>query len=195
MKKRILLILFIIFLCFCYYSFFTGERKIYYYSNGTCTLTRVAYSNTWEMWEDLYYGRLEYDDIDRSKSYIHCEYRGGLNAMMQYCIHFESDSIFIYHLDGAFFKVNCNNDKFILIADLLSDPPEDNTVHFTFGYDVLRFRDTKERNIVMEDIPSQYTLRFFSHIRSKNVCEFYERDGERECLKRLQKNQMTKPLE
>jgi len=78
-----------------YFYVFTGERIITHYSKGGCTLTRVLYKNWGDIWADLYYGKLDYDDIDENKCFIRCEIRGGFNGMMDGFLMFHRDSIIL----------------------------------------------------------------------------------------------------
>lgn len=179
MRTSIKIFIFIGILLYIYFFVFTGEKTIIYYSNNQCTLTRIIYQNWGDTWSDLYYGRIDYNDIDESKCFIRCEVRGGLNGNMKGYIIFHGDSIFIAPSSGAFFKYNCNNDKLFLLEKYYH---LNNVPYFDYGFPSKEIG--KKYGIEIIKLQSQKTTRFFNTLLERNACahfnsvECYPRENE-----------------
>ncbi|MCR4769450.1 MAG: hypothetical protein K5874_04460 [Bacteroidaceae bacterium] len=187
--KKILCVLFVAFtiyvlligaaFAYVYYktSFFDVERTITYYSNGKCTVTQVDNKSWGDFWIDLYYGRLQYDDINQDRCLIHCEIRGGIsNGNLDGYIFFNNDSVLIYPSEGAFFKVNCNEDKLFLKERDYEIESYPNVIRFV-APDV---EEAKNNGIEIVVLPPQKVKRIFNVTDMSNVCDFYSSsNGER----------------
>ncbi|MBO4397519.1 MAG: hypothetical protein J5805_03185 [Bacteroidaceae bacterium] len=179
--KKILCILFVAFtiyvlligaaFAYVYYktSFFDVERTIKYYSNDKCTVTQVESRSFGDYWMDFYYGRLQYDEINQDRCFIHCEIRGGFDGTIDGYIYFNNDSILIYPSEGAFYKINCNEDKLFLKERDYEIESYPNVIRFV-APDV---EEANNNGIEIVVLPPQKVKRIFNVTDKSNVCDFY----------------------
>ncbi|MCQ2192258.1 MAG: hypothetical protein MJZ23_05270 [Paludibacteraceae bacterium] len=156
-----------------YFFVFTGERRIFHYSNSQCSLTRVEYDNWFDTWVDLYYGKLDYDDIDKNKSFIRCEIRGGFNGNMNGLIQLREDSIILFANEGAFYQCNCSDSNFFLMVD---DGTVDHSecLYYTYGFCTTDIEDADKLGVKLEVLPSQHTFKYFNTVNEKDACAYYD---------------------
>lgn len=157
-----------------YFYVFTGERTINYYIKGDCVVTRVDYESWGNSWTDLYYGKLDYEDINESRCFIRCEVRGGIDCMMSGYLLFKHDSIFVVPYEGGFFKYNCGDDKlYLLNSEYLYDE-----FYFDYGYSRIKegekSKEYKKHGLDAITLPTQSTLKFFNTMSESNSCSLYE---------------------